>query len=1089
MGGLVMGGPRLTRSEDKHLYSHSERCRPGHGSNVFRRYFGIGLTSLLLFGGINMATTVRPAAAQEHKEDQRITQAKEQLAGAISAIGSSFSQSRDFGIPNPSVNASSRLVSGEEGLVTLLAQHNGRLRQMTGGVDVFPVTGSTSEEQFVSLNAWLGKEHKACPDCTVSPAMEGRTATSPIDQATLDVINTRIQSALTTPGAFSAAAAVAAVTTVHRPAGEETRTERLPADIVPKPIISDALYTGVVSELDLIIENPESTPVGHEALRHREKLATLKAGGEAKQDDLRVAYRAAKVFSVAHIDASTRLRDDALAAEREAARLEAERARVPPAEREAQAYHHSMVTKALEIASQSTAILGSYKPTEPGVRAAYDKMTERLNALSQQCTSLQGKPKVTFEEANEVYTQTLLAADAVATMDILMKYASVNGLAGLSGRPATEFWKSYTGLVSLIGKEGTTESQYDDAVAGLYSEVSGKLTTTISSDIRSSVEAIARLRIRKAGFYFERARVTMTAGETLSLESTQLMLDQAMRAVEDSGATVPNEMLELSKQWRASSTDPVLLYSLAHSLISIREAELWTSDKTASMRPSTTDPATLQAARTRVELAKQAFMWNFSKPQLDPTYYLNMSTALADDAIHMVVPALRFTEGSAGVKSGFEYNNTGPGMPNQFDSAMLVERSHLVVLAAVRDLDLRSAIQLHSAKQDTRGDYALPGLFSRLTTAERLATGLPTFDQSKGRVYLLGADPDLNMSGAVLHDAPGFDRYGLGYSVARREAVLTANASSPYLLRSSGFLSELNITTGQFVSGQITGQQLLTTVADKRIAELEARLGTVLERNITIAELPNRNPGEERVYYVTRAKEALEQARTLRGQTDLVSLQRSIEVAELGLEGLSTAHLTGLVPEQSLEFPCEVTALDTRRLGPAIYMIAHADVSVNVDGSVQSLAEYERVEGKQRLLYSWQFYTNPGFDSNYYLVNPKYGAEREPEFIGRVVRGMEFSDGTTGDAVVAIRQIENRWVDVTAADGTTLVMYRLQKTPEPSPGTIAAESFRAVDEGEGSIMDVLDAVSVKTAIPDGVVRFKGFESSKTNAGLVITKIK
>jgi hypothetical protein len=154
------------------------------------------------------------------------------------------------------------------------------------------------------------------------------------------------------------------------------------------------------------------------------------------------------------------------------------------------------------------------------------------------------------------------------------------------------------------------------------------------------------------------------------------------------------------------------------------------------------------------------------------------------------------------------------------------------------------------------------------------------------------------------------------------------------------------------------------------------------------------------------------------------------------------------------------------------------------------LATYEKTEGTQKLQYSWQFYTKPGFDSNYYLVNPKYdGTAAQPEFIGRVVRGMTFADGSTGDGVVAVRPSGGRWVDVTGPGGATVVLYRLQKAPAVA-GTVAeSELFKPVTEGAGSIMSVLDSVSVGTIVPNGHVMFNGTESSRTNAGLVITKLE
>ncbi|VVC04600.1 Uncharacterised protein [Candidatus Bilamarchaeum dharawalense] len=1076
-----MVGTRVTRSDDKHLNSHSETHSRGFIDPGSRRWWRTaGITGIVLFetlfGGTFMSTTlVRPAAAQEQRMDEKAVEAQRRLTQAVTAITTELGLSAGFGIANPTLPLEDKLVSGtergKEGLLALIQMYNEKLRPLNGGRDIIPITGTTPQEQLASLNTWLGSDFQACSTCKVFKPVPGLAPDS-INMAAAEQLAERIASLFGAPGAFIAAVAVT-----------EGGSRPLPAGpiLAPKLAFTSQEYDAAVADLTLISQYPETAQIGQKASTQLAELQRLYGESPQKTAALNESYDRAGLFIGAHRAKSEQLKGDALARERK-------RADLSPVQQAEQAYYQDTLQKAMAMAKAAQAALASF--TEPSGPAAQARTQAAftIDSLVLRGQALLEKGTLTADEVTQFYNSTMLAADAVQTMDVLMRFAQANGLDRLAGGAARDFWAKYSAVMRVIADRTATEQKYDEALGGFYKSLVERVAQNVEvpAQARATFQQLAQLRATRAGFYETYFYHVQGKGEELSLDTTQKMVDKALDYLEKSGVAHDDPLLEKARQWRASCQNPMVLYTLAHGLVSIREAELWASDGAKSLRPDLS-PTDLQAAKQRIELARKAFLWNFNNPQLDPTYYPNMSTVLADDAIHTLVPALRFTEGSAGFDSRFEFRNPGgreKPLAEKYAAATKVEEYHLRLLLALRTYDLSDPLRSHLAKEEASGSYAQLGLFSRLSATEKFDSGLPKLPPSPGRVYLIDGVADMNVAEGVDHDAPGYSRYGLAYAVLRREAVLVGDPGAAALLKDI----DLKPITAKLLAGG-TEQEALDAVADIRIQQLERRLATVVERRRTIGELPALT-ADPKTFYIVRAQQALAEAKLLRTQGGTLTSKRAIEVAELGLESLIPPHIPAL-PAIRTEYQLMITKIDTIRRFGNTYISADATVAVAEDGVPKPLPQYEQEQGeRQRIQYNWQFYTKPGYDGNYYLVNPNFGKPGEPEFIGKVVRGLQFSDGTTGDAVVAIQHKGEGWKEVAGPDGGALILYRLKPAPAHVEGTApATEQFVPLTEGDGSIMAVLSTVSVRSLVPSGHVQFKGTLNSETNAGLVLTPVE
>ncbi|MCI0504399.1 hypothetical protein L0Y65_06885 [Candidatus Micrarchaeota archaeon] len=154
---------------------------------------------------------MREAAAQQPTMDTRAVEAlRGNLVTQLTGIGQQLDTMRRGGMP--------ALVTYTDANMTALLE---TLAANSAALGI-PISGTTREERFRSLNNWLNGTWQG------RPALAGRNRDSPIDQASLDELRTRLTIALSTPGATAVATAVAPA--VSGPAAAQ------PSAAVPVPV-------------------------------------------------------------------------------------------------------------------------------------------------------------------------------------------------------------------------------------------------------------------------------------------------------------------------------------------------------------------------------------------------------------------------------------------------------------------------------------------------------------------------------------------------------------------------------------------------------------------------------------------------------------------------------------------------------------------------------------------------------------------------------------------------------------------------------------------------------------------------------------
>ncbi len=252
--------------------------------------------------------------------------------------------------------------------------------------------------------------------------------------------------------------------------------------------------------------------------------------------------------------------------------------------------------------------------------------------------------------------------------------------------------------------------------------------------------------------------------------------------------------------------------------------------------------------------------------------------------------------------------------------------------------------------------------------------------------------------------------------------------------------------------------RLMLAVLDFRIAELESRLSGKVRctdgqyydaRDVVSRAGTPRPPG---VYYVVRAQEMLEDARTARrslaAATDSdmlsgrVTVRQAIAIAEMGISSMDhimPPPVQPPIPEYTVNARIEPERLSGN---PTRMRFRALDVSVQeaaAQGQRQPAAvplqQYEQRHGAQNLTYYWFIYQRTGRrdDNNeeiQYLLNPRYQEANQPRYVGQVMRGarVRMTDGSvqTGDFIVRVRQgfqpsTGPYFVPIREADGTVRV--------------------------------------------------------------------
>ncbi len=222
--------------------------------------------------GVTMAQTTREAHAQESRGNAAATtQAMGVVGDRLTAARSALSEMESAGVPAQlnynSVNGAGEPVT--HNLLDAIATLAERLREAAGR-DVIPLTGSTDQERFRSLNNWLR-----------------RPQDSPLDSDALDLLQRRLMEASGTASSHSATGPVVAVVpaptapVAAQPAQPETVQPAQPAPVVEQP----ATHT-LTAEQTQLLENLETIAASGRNARVRGQAARLvtRINGEVERE-------------------------------------------------------------------------------------------------------------------------------------------------------------------------------------------------------------------------------------------------------------------------------------------------------------------------------------------------------------------------------------------------------------------------------------------------------------------------------------------------------------------------------------------------------------------------------------------------------------------------------------------------------------------------------------------------------------------------------------------------------------------------------------------------------------------------------------
>jgi len=301
--------------------------------------------------GVTMAQTTREAHAQESRGNAAATtQAMGVVGDRLTAARSALTEMQSAGVPAQlnynSVNAAGEPVS--HNLLDAISDLAQQLRQATGR-DVIPITGSTDQARFRSLNGWLG-----------------RPQDSALDSDALDLLQRRLMTASGTASSHSASGPVVAV----------VPTPTAPVAVQPTAPVVAQPTTPVVAQPAAYSLNPEQTQL----LENLEAIAT-------SGRNQRIRAQAARLV--------TRITGEV---EREGGPREAQLRRLTTA---AQTLVGAELARAQTRAAERRASVGSPRAPSPAEAAVDTTITEILTNV-QEVASATGVTQERADLANSV---------------------------------------------------------------------------------------------------------------------------------------------------------------------------------------------------------------------------------------------------------------------------------------------------------------------------------------------------------------------------------------------------------------------------------------------------------------------------------------------------------------------------------------------------------------------------------------------------------------------------------------------------------------------------------------------------------------
>jgi len=263
-----MVGPRRL-SHDSGSSGDRQDLNSAQGNPYLRSrpsLFGRWLLSAAMAGVITMGGgTMREAAAQPTVSVQAAQALRDTLVTQLTAIRSQLDTMRGAGIPP--------MVTFTDPNVSALLETLGTNASSLG----IPITGTTREERFRSLNTWLNSEWSGCP------ALSGRIRDSSIDDAALAELLLRLNIALSTPGADAVAAAL--VPAVSGPVAAAPSAPPAAPVVVPTPVPVPAapVPSGPVAAPSAPVAAPASLTLEQQHAAVLQDLEDISSSGRSAQ--------------------------------------------------------------------------------------------------------------------------------------------------------------------------------------------------------------------------------------------------------------------------------------------------------------------------------------------------------------------------------------------------------------------------------------------------------------------------------------------------------------------------------------------------------------------------------------------------------------------------------------------------------------------------------------------------------------------------------------------------------------------------------------------------------------------------------------
>jgi hypothetical protein len=368
---------------------------------------------------------------------------------------------------------------------------------------------------------------------------------------------------------------------------------------------------------------------------------------------------------------------------------------------------------------------------------------------------------------------------------------------GLIALPALSTDTTLRGIAAVRSFRPVAEVDYSMYITGQV-EVDGAMTPLQSKDLQAAKR----------------------------LELARSILTRSIDAAVESGLPKTDPMIVTANAWLTATADASkvaperipavsdMVYGMAVSMASVREAELWASEGGKVLRPNSTTPAAIAEAKRQVTMARSVFRMNFSganaNPDLQvlPAYHYNMATVLGDGVVNSLAPR-SFSMTDRNDRFGVLAGNASPDMfgvtvaeqgnatsQEQRQGAVMVERMHLSFLASVKD-NANYAVSATDATFRSASVFgpfsALDPRVSRSTPATTAVSGFPILSVELPRQRLSLGPVDIHTVPAgnkqlmaasnKAHENMAFHQWGALYVEGYRITMLHADGSAPEILR------------------------------------------------------------------------------------------------------------------------------------------------------------------------------------------------------------------------------------------------------------------------------------------------------------------